>query len=86
MLPGSIPVGSFSPDGKHCPLLVLYSVPGDIRDAAFCAGVKTGNADDWHGMLDVYVNSASASDRQSAQLALACTNDSALLAKYNGRY
>ncbi|CAH1738623.1 aminopeptidase N-like [Aphis gossypii] len=58
------------------------NIPADIRDAAFCVGVKYGDSEVWYNVLDVYVRSESASDRQSAQLALACSKDPVQLSKY----
>ncbi|KAL5244502.1 hypothetical protein ACI65C_011912 [Semiaphis heraclei] len=58
------------------------NIPADIRDAAFCVGVKYGDSEMWNVVLDVYVRSESASDRQSAQLALACSKDQIQLSKY----
>jgi len=57
-------------------------IPGDIKDAAFCVGVKYGNSEVWNSMLMIYVNSKSPSDRQSAQWALACSEDPIQLSKY----
>ncbi|VVC40910.1 Hypothetical protein CINCED_3A002040 [Cinara cedri] len=57
-------------------------IPADIKDAAFCAGVKYGTPIVWNKILGVYVNSDCASDRQSAQLALACSQDPVVLSKY----
>lgn len=50
-------------------------------DAAFCVGVKNGDAKVWNRILNVYINSESASDRQSALLALACSKDPIQLSK-----
>jgi len=61
--------------------LSVYSIPADIRDAAFCVGVKHGDLEVWNSVLEVYVRSESASDRQSAQLALACSKDQIQLSK-----
>ncbi|XP_022172013.1 aminopeptidase N-like [Myzus persicae] len=58
------------------------NIPADIRDAAFCVGVKYGDLKVWKGVLNVYVQSESASDRQSALLALACSKDQIKLSKY----
>ncbi|XP_025405726.1 aminopeptidase N-like isoform X2 [Sipha flava] len=57
-------------------------IPADIKDAALCVGVKNGNSEIWNDVLNVYINSESASDRQSAQYALGCSKDSTQLAKY----
>uniref|UniRef100_A0A2H8TGD8 Aminopeptidase N n=1 Tax=Melanaphis sacchari TaxID=742174 RepID=A0A2H8TGD8_9HEMI len=59
-----------------------YKIPADIRDAAFCVGVKYGDSEVWNKVLDVYIRSESASDRQSAQSALACSKDLIQLSKY----
>jgi len=61
--------------------LFIFRIPADIKDAAFCVGVKNSNSEVWYSMLQVYVNSESASDRQSAQWALACSEDRILLSK-----
>jgi len=61
--------------------LFVSSIPADIRDAAFCIGVKHGDSEVWNNVLDVYVRSESASERQSAQLALACSKDQIQLLK-----
>lgn len=64
----------------------LYRIPADIKDAAFCVGVKYGRPEVWDKILGVYVNSESASDRQSAQFALACSKDPVQLSKYKNQY
>lgn len=67
---------------KTINLIFFLRIPADIKDAAFCIGVKNGNSEIWNIILNVYINSKSASDRQSAQLALACTSDIVQLTKY----
>lgn len=57
-----------------------------MKDVAFCVGVKYGDSKVWDKILGVYVDSESASDRQSAQLALACSKDPTILSKYRIQY
>lgn len=56
-------------------------IPANIKDAAFCVGVKNGDSEVWNTILQVYVNSKSMSERQSAQWALACSTDRIQLSK-----
>lgn len=60
---------------------LLFRIPADIKDATLCTGVKNGDSTTWNTVLQFYVNSNSASDRQSAQRALACSKDELQLTK-----
>ncbi|KAF0715024.1 mucin-12-like isoform X6, partial [Aphis craccivora] len=58
-------------------------IPSDIRDAAFCVGVHiTNDTSTWEQMFDLYKTTRSPSEKQSAQTALACTEDDVLLSRY----
>lgn len=61
---------------------LLFRIPADIKDATLCTGVKNGDSATWNTVLQLYVNSDSASDRQSAQRALACSKDELQLTKF----
>jgi len=48
-----------------------------------CTGVKVSkNEDTWKGVLNVYITTKSASEKNSAQAALACSQDTLILYKY----
>ncbi|XP_029348486.1 thyrotropin-releasing hormone-degrading ectoenzyme-like [Acyrthosiphon pisum] len=58
-------------------------IPSDIRDAAFCVGVHiTNKTSTWEQMLNLYKTTRSPSEKQSAQTAMACTEDDMLLSRY----
>jgi len=66
---------------KYLPVY-LYRIPPDIRDAAFCVGIHiTNNTSTWEKMLDLYTTTRSPSEKQSAQTAMACTEDDVLLSR-----
>jgi len=55
----------------------------EIKDAALCTGIKvSNNVDTWRGMLNVYKTTKSASEKNSAQSALACSKDTSILYEY----
>jgi hypothetical protein len=55
----------------------------DIKDAALCTGIKLSNdTETWQGVLKVYMTTKSASEKNSAQSALACSKDTLILYKY----
>ncbi|XP_025191838.1 aminopeptidase N-like [Melanaphis sacchari] len=58
-------------------------IPTDIRDAAFCVGVHiTNDISTWEQMFELYKTTRSPSEKQSAQTAMACTEDESLLSRY----
>lgn len=60
----------------------LYRIPTDIRDAAFCVGIHiTNDTLTWEHMFDIYKTTKSPSEKQSAQTALACTENDKLLSR-----
>lgn len=60
----------------------FYRIPTDIRDAAFCVGIHiTNDTSTWEHMFDIYKTTKSPSEKQSAQTALACTEDDKLLSR-----
>jgi len=60
----------------------LCRIPSDIRDAAFCVGIYiTNETSTWEQMFDVYTTTRSPSEKQSAQTAMACTEDDVLLSR-----
>lgn len=68
-------------------LFIFYDycsrISPEIKDAVFCAGVKVYNdTETWRGMFNVYVTTKSASEKNSAQYALTCIEDTMLLYKY----
>jgi len=64
-------------------LLLLIRISPDIKDAALCTGIKvSNNVDTWKGVLNVYITTKSASEKNSAQAALACSQDTLTLYKY----
>lgn len=71
---------------------LVNRISPDIKDAAFCTGIKVNNnTDTWRGMLNVYMTTKSASEKNSAQTALTCSQDTLVLYKYvyncrNSRY
>lgn len=65
--------------------LFACRISPEIKDATFCTGVRTYNdTETWKGMFNVYVTTKSASEKDSAQYALTCMEDTALLYKYAG--
>lgn len=65
--------------------LFARRISPEIKDAAFCTGVRTYNdTETWKSMFKVYVTTQSASEKDSAQYALTCVEDTALLYKYAG--
>ncbi|VVC40903.1 Hypothetical protein CINCED_3A018294 [Cinara cedri] len=55
-------------------------IPADIKDAAFCTGVKHGNQKgNWERMLALYKSTKTYSEKESALRALACTDNVQLL-------
>lgn len=64
-------------------IFLFYSIPSDIRDAAFCVGIHiTNETSTWEQMFNFYKNTSSSSEKQSAQTALTCTDDDSLLLRY----
>lgn len=62
---------------------MLIRISPDIKDAALCTGIKvSNNVDTWKGVLNVYMTTKSASEKNSAQAALACSQDTMILYKY----
>ena len=60
----------------------MYRIPTDIRDAAFCVGVRiTNDTTTWEQMFNLYKTTRSPSEKQSAQTAMACTEDDMLLSR-----
>jgi len=54
----------------------LSRISADIKDAAFCAGVRHGrDAGTFDRMFDVYTATASISEKLSAEYALGCSAD-----------
>lgn len=61
---------------------VSFRIPSDIRDAAFCVGIHiTNETSTWDEMFNLYKKTRSPSEKQSAQTALACTDDDQLLSR-----
>lgn len=79
-------------DGEYCTNnAVLYfqkwinreRISPDIKDAALCTGIKVSNNETtWQGVLNVYMTTKSASEKYSAQAALACSQDTSILYRY----
>lgn len=64
-------------------LFLLIRISPDIKDAALCTGIKvSNNMDTWKGVLNVYMTTKSASEKNSAQSALACSQNTLTLYKY----
>lgn len=64
--------------------LFFFRIPTDIRDAAFCVGVRESNTtESWEQMFNLYTTTQSPSEKQSAQAALACTENRDLLSRYH---
>ncbi|XP_025419873.1 aminopeptidase N-like, partial [Sipha flava] len=57
-------------------------IPSDVKDAAFCIGVKNGTQDTWNTVFQLYLKTSSTSEKRSALLALACSTDSKILSNY----
>ncbi|XP_060860635.1 glutamyl aminopeptidase-like [Metopolophium dirhodum] len=79
-------------DGEYCTNNAMLNfqkwtnrerISPDIKDAALCTGIKvSNNVDTWKGVLNVYMTTKSASEKNSAQAALACSQDTMTLYKY----
>lgn len=64
-------------------LFLLIRISPDIKDAALCTGVKVSNNEDtWKVVLNVYMTTKSVSEKNSAQAALACSQNTSILYKY----
>lgn len=62
--------------------LFARRISPEMKDASLCTGVRTYNdTETWRGMFKVYVTTESASEKDSAQYALTCVEDTALLYK-----
>lgn len=62
---------------------LYFRISPDIKDAALCTGIKfNGNESTWKGVLEVYMTTRSASEKDSAQSGLACSQNSTILYKY----
>jgi len=62
-------------------IIIVTRIPADIKDAAFCAGVKYGadEENNWDYMLALYNSTKTYSEKESALYALTCTEDARLL-------
>uniref|UniRef100_A0A2S2PB91 glutamyl aminopeptidase n=2 Tax=Schizaphis graminum TaxID=13262 RepID=A0A2S2PB91_SCHGA len=79
-------------DGEYCTNNAIVNfkkwtererISPDIKDAALCTGIKLSNdTETWQGVLKVYMTTKSASEKNSAQSALACSKDTLILYKY----
>ncbi|VVC40906.1 Hypothetical protein CINCED_3A003082 [Cinara cedri] len=57
----------------------------DIKDAVLCTGIRSKNStESWMAMFNLYVNTQSGSEKDSAQTALTCTPNTVLLYQYLG--
>lgn len=62
----------------------IFRISPNIKDAALCTAVKMSNNQiTWTQMLNVYMTTKSASEKDSAQSALTCSRDTSLLYKYD---
>lgn len=62
-------------------------IPADIKDAAFCTGIKYGTEEgNWDKILELYKTTKSYSEKESALNALACTNDENILMKWDNDF
>ncbi|XP_050443426.1 aminopeptidase N-like [Adelges cooleyi] len=57
-------------------------IPADIKEAALCTGVRNGGEREWNDVFNLYLNTFSTSERQAAQLALACSKNTTILNNY----
>ncbi|CAH1738621.1 unnamed protein product [Aphis gossypii] len=58
-------------------------IPADIKDAAFCVGVKNSNGPSvFNNMFTLYINTKSISEKSSAELALGCSTNRTQLSEY----
>jgi len=63
--------------------MVLYRIPADIKDAAFCVGVKNSNDSSiFNKIFELYKKSKSISEKMSFELALGCSTNRTDLNKY----
>lgn len=60
-------------------LFTILRIPADIKDAAFCTGIKYGDTEDSAKMLALYKSTKTYSEKASALDALACTEHRPLL-------
>ncbi|KAE9537952.1 hypothetical protein AGLY_005924 [Aphis glycines] len=58
-------------------------IPADIKDAAFCVGVKNSNGPSvFNNMFTLYINTKSISEKSSAEYALGCSTNRTQLSEY----
>lgn len=63
--------------------MILYRIPADIKDAAFCVGVKHSNDSSiFNKIFELYKKSRSISEKMSFELALGCSTNRTDLNKY----
>lgn len=63
--------------------MLLYRIPADIKDAAFCVGVKNSNGSSiFNKMFELYKKSKSISEKMSFELALGCSTNKTQLTEY----
>lgn len=63
--------------------MVLYRIPADIKNAAFCVGVKNSNGSSvFKKMFELYKKSKSISEKMSFELALGCSTNRTELTEY----
>jgi len=63
--------------------MLIYRIPADIKDAAFCVGVKNSNGSSvFNKMFELYKKSKSISEKMSFELALGCSTNKTQLTEY----
>jgi len=61
----------------------MYRIPADIKDAAFCIGVKNSNGSSvFNNMLALYNSTNSIVEKSSAESALGCSTNRTQLSEY----
>ncbi|XP_050432825.1 uncharacterized protein LOC126840878 [Adelges cooleyi] len=78
-------------ENEHCTKTALNyynrwkngeKIPADIKDAAFCVGIRNNPSADWDKLFKLYTTTTSTSKKLSIQTALACSKNKTKLSEY----